>query len=137
MGQHALEEVAPESRDRLRRLTVALDEARAGWGERGEVVLDGGVAYVDRDPVLVRVRKRAHRYTVDDDGGAVARAGRPSGWHELARRIAEEEYWLNVNRRGVVCVPAVEGGVDLAWLSLRTADASAAVYQALLELDDE
>jgi hypothetical protein len=134
--KQAMHEAAVEPDDRLERLVLALSRARAGWGERGETVLDSGVAYGEGDPVLVWVRKRAHRYSLDDDGVAVARAGRPPGWHELARRIAEEEYWLNVNRRGVVCVSAVEGGVDLAWLSLRIADASVAVYQALLELDE-
>ena len=88
--------------------------------------------------MLVRVRKHAYRYRIDDDRGAVSRAGRPPGWLELARRIAEDEFWLNVNRQGTIFVPAHEGRVDrLAWLSSRVADASVAVYEGLLEPDGE
>lgn len=136
--KHALEARGADPGDRLQRVALALAHARAGWGELGEVVLDGGVAYVEADRVLVRVRKRGSRYTIDDDGGAVARAGRPPGWLVLARRVAEDEYWLNVNRRGTVFVPAVErAGDGVAGLVLRVADASAAVYEGLLELDRE
>jgi hypothetical protein len=84
------------------------------------------------EPVAVRVRKRGHRYTIDDDGAAVAKAGRPPGWLDLA----EQAYALNVNRHGVVFVPAVEGGVDRDWLVRRVAECSAAVYQELVELAD-
>jgi hypothetical protein len=104
----------------------------------GAVVLDGGVEYVPGEQVGVRVRKRGRNYTVDDDGAAVAKAGRPAGWLEVARRVAEEENWLNVNRRGVVFVGAFEhrGPGWLASLALRVADASLAVYQELLELPE-
>jgi hypothetical protein len=87
------------------------------------------------EPVEVRVRKRGDRYTIDDDGAAVAKAGTPPGWLDVARQVVGA-YWLNVNRRGVIFVPAVEGGVDLDWLVGRIADCSAAVYQELLELDE-
>jgi hypothetical protein len=83
----------------------------------------------------VRIRRRGHRYVIDDDGAAVAKAGRPPGWLEVARRVADA-YALNVNRRGVVFVSAVEGGVDRDWLVRRVAECSAAVYQELLELDE-
>jgi hypothetical protein len=122
-----------ESQDRLPALGASLDAARPALGERGETVLDGGVEYRPGEPVGVRVRKRGRQYTIDDDGAAVAKAGRPEGWLDLARRIAEDEFWLNVNRRGMVFVPAFEGR-DLAWLVLRVADASVAVYEELLEL---
>jgi hypothetical protein len=122
------------SRDRVSRIRAELDVARPGWGDVGEVVLDGGAEYADGDPVAVRVRKRGYRYTVDDDGAAVARAGKPPGWLEVARD-AVDAYALNVNRRGVVFVPAVEGGMDLAWLVTRIADCSAAVYRELLEFE--
>ncbi|MBA2637209.1 MAG: hypothetical protein H0U79_03125 [Solirubrobacterales bacterium] len=111
--------------DRLGRIRGALDAARASWGEVGEVMLADGV----------RVRKRGHRYRVDDRGEAVARAGSPPGWLAVAERVVELE-GMNVSRRGVVFVPAVEGGLDLASLALRIADTSDAVYVALLELDD-
>jgi hypothetical protein len=126
---------ASEPGDRLTVIRAALDAARREWGELGEVVLDGGVAYVDGDRVQVRVRKRGHRYTIDDVGGAIRRAGQPPGWLDVARQVAEGEHWLNVTRHGVVVVPAVEGGADLATLVLRIADASVAVYQEVLELN--
>jgi len=126
-------EAAPAGR--LGAIRAGLDAARAGWGEFGGVVLAGGVDYVDGEPVEVRVRKRSRRYTIDDDGAAVARAGSPTGWLEVAERVVEE-HWVNVNRRGVVFLPAVEGGADLASLALQIADTSAVVHAALLELDD-
>ena len=43
---------------------------------------------------------------------------------------------LNVNRRGVVFVPAVEGGLDLAWLAYRLTRCSYAVHAELLETLD-
>jgi hypothetical protein len=121
--------------DPLSRLRGELEAARREWGDLGEVVLDGGAEYGDGDPVEVRVRKRGHRYTVDDDGAAVARAGTPPGWLAVAADVVDA-YALNVNRRGLVFVPAVEGGVDLAWLVTRIADCSAAVYRELLETTD-
>src|SRR3954470_21073185 len=87
---------------------VGLAGARAGWAERGEVMLDAGVDYATGRPVRVHVRKRERRYTLDDDGAAVASAGRPHGWLAAAERAAAEE-GVNVNRRGIVFVPAVEG----------------------------
>ena len=135
--KHALDAAAGEPDERLQRLALALAEARSGWDELGEALIDGGVHYVAGDPVLVRVRKRGYRYTIDDDGGAVARAGRPAGWLELARRIAEDDYWLNVNRVGTVFVPTVEGRLNaMAWLCTRVADASAALYEGLIELGE-
>jgi hypothetical protein len=90
-------------------------------------------AYAPGDPVAVRVRKRGHRYAIDDEAGAVERAGRVAGWLPVAER-AVAELALNVNRRGVVFVQAGEGR-DIDALSERVADASLAVYAALLELD--
>jgi hypothetical protein len=121
---------------------VAREAGHRSWPELvratdvDERTLEPGPAYDDAEPVIVRVRRRGHRYTIDDAGAAVARAGRPRGWLEVAGEVVEA-FALNVNRRGVVFVPAVEGGVDRAWLAGRVADCSAAVYEALLELDDE
>lgn len=78
----------------------------------------------------VRVRRRGHRSSADDRGAAVEAAGRPDGWLDVARRVAEGEYWLNVNRDGTMFVPAA----DLAWLALRLADASRA-RDELFDLD--
>lgn len=105
-----------------------------GLGERGETLLDGAGTYASGEPVRVRVRKRGRRYDIDDDGAAVRCAGAPAGWLEVARRVVAEDC-LNVNRRGVVFVPAVEGR-DIAALAERVADSSRAVHAALLELGD-
>lgn len=110
-----------------------LDELRSL--ERGEIVLEPGLLYREGDPVRVRVRKRLHRYDLDDLEGAVRLAGKPPGWFDAAVVVAEGEWWLNLNRRGAVFVPAVEGGVDLEWLVGRVAGASAAVYAAVLDLE--
>jgi hypothetical protein len=110
----------------------ALEAARATWGERGEVRIDSGLAYGDGDPVRVLVRKRGHRYDLTDDGAAVRKAG-VRGWLPVAEAVVAD-YWMNVNRGGVVCVGAVEGR-DLASLAARIAETSLAVYQELLEAD--
>ncbi len=123
---------APEL-DRTEALRAELAAARATWGERGEVLLDTGSSYVEGEPVLVLVRKRGRRYDIGDRAAAVDLAGRPSGWLDVARAVAEEGL-LNVNRRGVVFVPAVESR-DHTWLALRVADTSLALYEALLDLD--
>jgi hypothetical protein len=101
--------------------------------ERDEVVLETGLSYVDGEPVLVRLRKRGRRYELRDDARAVELAGRPAGWRERAAAVVDE-HDLNLNRTGVVFVPAVEGGVDRGWLGRRVAETSLAVYDALLEL---
>lgn len=116
------------------RLSVYRDAlAEHSWSRLDEVVLAAGDDYVEGQPVRIRVRKREHRYTIDDDGRAVALAGKPAGWLEAAQPVVDE-FWLNVNRRGVVFV-AVEGR-DLGWLASRVAECSRAVYGALLELDE-
>jgi hypothetical protein len=104
---------------------AALRAELAELGEDEEVVLASGV----------HVRRRGSRYMIDDGGAAVAVAGRPPGWLDVARRVAEDEYWLNVSRQGVVFVPAVEGGMHVPWLAVRVEDASRAVRDALLDLD--
>jgi hypothetical protein len=93
-----------------------------------------GPAYVPGEPVRVRIRHRDHRYDIDDRGEAVRRAGRPPGWLAAARAAVKRDA-LNVNRAGVVFVQAVEGR-DIDGLARRIAATSAAVYDALLELDD-
>jgi hypothetical protein len=104
---------------------AAIRAELAALGEHDELVLASGV----------HVRRRGHRYAIDDGGAAVALAGRPPGWRDAARRVAEDEFWLNLSRDGVVFVPAVEGGVYVPWLATRVEDASRAVRDALLDLD--
>ena len=69
--------------------------------------------------------------TVDDDGAAVRLAGRPPGWLELAERIVRSA-GVNVNRRGVVFVPAV-GEARLDRLVGLVAATSLEVYDTLLD----
>ena len=110
---------------------AALAAARSGWGERGEATLDTGARYAPGRPVRVRVRKRGHRYHLDDGGGAVEAAGRPPGRRAVAERVAAA-YSLNANREGVIFVPAGEGR-DLAALADQVAATSLALYDALLD----
>jgi hypothetical protein len=95
-------------------------------------VVDSGLTYRADEPVLVRVVHREHRYDLDDDGAAVQLAGRRPGWFDVANRVVVRDA-LNVNRRGVVFVPAVEGR-DIEALSRRVAETSRQVYLALLDL---
>jgi hypothetical protein len=110
---------------------AALEAARRGWGDHGEATLDTGALYAPRRPVRVRVRKRGRRYDLDDAGGAVEAAGRPPDRLAIAERVAAA-HDLNVNREGVVFVPAFEGR-DLARLADRVAETSLALYDALLD----
>ena len=70
--------------------------------ERGEVVVDSGLAYADNEPVRVLVRKRLQRYTLSDRGRAIEKSGKPPGWREAAQRAVEP---MNVDRQGTVFVP--------------------------------
>ena len=98
-----------------------------------EQTAETGLTYTKGEPVLVTVRQRGRRYELRDGGRGVELAGRPRGWRERATAVVDE-YDLNLTRTGVVFVPAVEGGVDREWLARRVAEASLAVYDALLEL---
>jgi hypothetical protein len=103
-------------------------------GERIERTIDSGREYRPGDPVLVRVVQRGRRYLVTDDGAAVERAGRPSGWRDAAQRVVDEDS-LNLSRSGAVFVPAVEGGCAIDSLVERVATVSLAVYEEILDLD--
>jgi hypothetical protein len=85
-------------------------------------------------PVFVRVRCRGGRCEIDDRGWAVAAAGRPPGWLEVAERTVAELGW-NAGRNETVFVAAAADR-DIADLVRRTADASLAVRDALLALED-
>lgn len=100
--------------------------------EYGTTTLDSGLVYGGHGPVEVHVRKRGRRYDISDGAGAVSAAGRPAGWLDAAERVVAEAD-LNVNRRGVVFVRVVEGR-DVGALTRRVAEASLAVYEALLEI---
>jgi hypothetical protein len=112
---------------------ATLEELRGR--ERGEIVLEPGPTYREGEPVRVRVRKRGHWLDFDDGGAAVTLAGTPPGWLDVAERAVIEAGGMNVNRRGVVFV-GVHERRDLASIAERLAEASLAVYVALLELGD-
>jgi hypothetical protein len=121
-------------------LKRAVEASRANTGlaslpDGGEALVPFEIAYVDGEPVRVRVRRRDRRVDIDDLGEGVERAGRPPGWLPVAEAVVERHN-LNVNRRGVVFVPAVMGR-DLDRLAKRVAEASYAVHAALLELTGE
>jgi hypothetical protein len=99
--------------------------------ERGELVIATDLRYTEGRPVEVFVRKRLHVYDLDDDAAAVRLAGKPPGWLAVAEEVVDE-FWLNVNRRGVVFVGTVYPRM-LESLAVRVAETSVAVYQALLE----
>jgi len=86
----------------------------------------------------VSVRRRGDKIYFSDEGAGVEAAGKPSGWYAVASRIVEQEFWLGINRRGVISVssPVSRGREWLDYLERRVAEASTAVYEALLELDD-
>jgi hypothetical protein len=115
----------------------AFEAVSAGWGGSGEALLDSGLTYGGRAPVLVLATKREGRYLFSDEGRAVEAAGRPARWREAAQRLLEQ-YVVNVSRSGVVSLPAVHER-ELEWLTTiadRVAEASAAFYGELLELDE-
>lgn len=101
--------------------------------DQGEAWIETALSYTSGQPVVVRVRRRGHRYDIDDDGSAVRLAGEPEGWFDDAAGLATAQ-GMNINRSGVVFVPAVEGR-DIAALVLSVADTSLSLYFALLESD--
>lgn len=114
----------------LEAIRAELEGALAGR-EEAEVTVTSEFAYAPEEPIPVRVRKRGHRYDLDDLARATELAGRRPGWLEVADEVVAEG-GLNVNRAGVVFVSAVEGR-DLAALAHKAAEASRAVYAELLE----
>lgn len=113
---------------------AALAAVSAPWGERGDAVLDSGRSYRPGEPVTIEVRKRGRRYHLGDGGRATTLAGKPAGWLAAAERVVARE-GFNLNRAGVVFVPAVEGSCgDLGLLAARLAEASHAVFAELVEL---
>jgi hypothetical protein len=108
---------------------------RAPMAHLIDEIRDMGHDYLPGTPVRVRVRLRGPNVDVDDLGGAVAVAGMPPGWLEAARRAVAELDW-NMRRSGVVVMQAPRGRA-LEWIISRTAQASVAVCDAILQLGDE
>jgi hypothetical protein len=111
-----------------------VEASRGEHAERRAIVRETGLSYMPGRPIRVSVRRRGNRYHIDDMGAAVAIAGRPAGWLEAAERAVGELGW-NVNRAGVVFVQAAVGR-DIDALVRRTGEASAAVLEAVLALDE-
>ena len=110
-----------------KRVEAARADLAAPWKESEERVVDVG-------PFPIAVRKRGPRYYIEDRGEAVARAralGATSDWLPIAEQVVAEE-GFNVNRRGVVFVPVVEGR-DLGELVVRLGESVEAVHAALVE----
>jgi hypothetical protein len=119
--------------------TDALEEVRAELGDPREWEGDARVVwselqYADGEPVAVSIRKRGRRYDLDDEGAAVTKAilFGAAEWRPVANEIVDA-HDLNLNRRGIVFVPAVAGGADLAWLAFKVARCSYAVHSELLD----
>ena len=146
--------LGPRARERFQlsdaQYVIAVEHGHASWPEfrracepksldglaaveRGEIVVRSELRYTEGAPVEVSVRKRMHRYAIDDGGAAVQLAGNPEGWLAVAEDVVEE-LSLNVNRRGVVFVGTVYPRM-LESLVSRVAETSLAVYEALLELE--
>lgn len=96
-----------------------------------EVEVPTGRRYGTNEEVVVRVRKRGPRYTIDDAGAAVDLAGRPAGWRDVTERLVAAR-GLNVNRTGLVFVSAVAGR-DLDRLVDLVAETSLSVYSDLMD----
>jgi hypothetical protein len=99
-----------------------------------DTTVDSGLRYRFGEPVRIHVRRRGRRYDLSDDGAAVECARRRRGWLEVAQHVVAAD-GFNVNRRGAVFVPAVEGR-DIDGLCARLAESSRQVYLAVLELGD-
>jgi hypothetical protein len=101
---------------------------------RSEMVLDTGREYAPGAPVRVWVVHRRGRISVTDDGVALARAGGPSAWREVATGV-ERELDVNVSRHGVISLPVVPVGPSEQAIVQRIGRASQSFYQELLDLD--
>jgi hypothetical protein len=101
--------------------------------ERTDTIVHTSLEYAPGDPVRVRTVHREHRTTVSDDGAALARAGRITGWRDVADRLARELV-VNISRQGVVFLPVVPVGPPESEVIQRIARASLALYQELLDL---
>jgi hypothetical protein len=100
-----------------------------------EMVTDTGFEYWPGEPVLVHVIRRERRVFVSDDGVAITKAGRVSGWHAVAELI-ERQSGVNFNGRGVLSLPVVAAGPGLDAIVRRIGEASLMFYEELVELQD-
>jgi hypothetical protein len=118
---------------------VAVEHGYRSWRELraaqpAEEVIATGREYAPGDPVLLRVTRRRLVW-IDDRGGAVARAGTPAGWRDVAERLADGLV-VNISRHGVVSLPVSRGGPGYEAIVRRIAEASLALHQDILDLDE-
>jgi hypothetical protein len=111
-----------------------MSQAELVHAETREWSIETGLEYGPGDPVVLRAVQRRHLY-VGDGGGAVARAGKPPGWRDIADQIADASI-VNIARNGSVSLPVVEQGPGFDAIADRVARASLMLYEELLELDD-
>ncbi|HLY50378.1 MAG TPA: hypothetical protein VKR21_14390 [Solirubrobacteraceae bacterium] len=104
--------------------------------DRSDSVVDAELNFRPGDAVRLRVVHRDRRVSVTDDGAAINRAGRPLGWQDAARRIADE-FVVNISRHGVVSLPVVRVGPPEEAVIRRIGQASLALYEELLDLADK
>ena len=97
--------------------------------ERGEVVVDSGLAYADNEPSASSCASGSSA-TRSPRGRAIEKSGKPPGWREAAERAVEP---MNVDRQGTVFVPTVAGPHLSRFIEL-LADASRAVHEAVIVL---
>ena len=115
-------------------IRAALEDALDNEG-RAEIEVETDLSYPDGAPVVISVTQRERRYLLEDGGEAVRRAGRPTGWEDVADRTVRRSGMNVSHSTGVVFVPAVARR-DLESLALRLARSSLDVLEALVELDD-
>ena len=107
--------------------------------ERGELILETELTYDGITPVRIRATKREGRFDFSDEGGAVAAAGVDPQRLDFPDRIEIGRNSVNVSRQGVVWLPGFSRSEHewLAKLPGLVAAGSLALYEALLELEDE
>jgi hypothetical protein len=101
---------------------------------RSDNVIETELEYGPREPVCVRVTRRDYRISVTDEGAALAKAGRPDGWREIAERLGAAAD-VNISRSGAVCLPVVPVGPPEEVVVRRIAEASLDLYNELLDLE--
>jgi hypothetical protein len=116
---------------------IAIENGYRHWPDlksSAPTTVTTALEYVPGDPVTLRVTRR-RMVGVSDEGGAVARAGTPPGWREVAERLAGALV-VNVSRDGTVSLPMSRRGPGYDAIVERVAQASLALYEELLELHD-
>ena len=110
-----------------------MSQAEDMHAQAREWSIETGLEYGPGDPVVLRAIQRRHVY-VSDDGAAVARAGTPPGWRDVADQIADG-LTVNIARNGSVSLPVVGKGPGFDAIVERIARGSLMLYEELLDLE--